>query len=352
MAAIPREIIGLDLDKLGWSNIGGIKNLFRKLLNLIAELVESDVKLRGEIQQLKGEKPKAASNDSRQSEGLRGKQKQREKSNKWKKESKKGGVKIDRTEICKVGKSILPPDARFLGYRHVVKQNIIIRTDNVDYKLEQFYSTGEGKFYEADLPSEAPEGEFGAGLEALVISLNHIGWMPHDKIHEFITDIGTFISKGRVTDILNKRKQDEFTNEREDIYKAGMNVSEVVHTDSTGMKHKAESHHIHVLCNELFSYFSIEKRKDRSTLKKLLGMPEGVLRYIILVADDAWQYLQLCVLLSLCWLHEIRHYEKLNPVLQVHQKAVEESLAMSGTITLPSGNAKNGRVRTQRRKKN
>ena len=327
MTALPREIIELDIDQLDWSNTEEIKSLMQKLLNLIAELAESNAKLQEENRQLRGEgADTSSSNNDSKSLDSKERRKRREKSKKWRKSSKKGKVKIDRTEICRVDKSILPPDAKFLGYRTVVKQNIIVKTDNVKYKLEQFYSESEDRFYEADLPPNAPKGEFGPDFEALAMSLNHIGRMPHDKIHDFLSDIGALISKGQITNILNKTKQDEFSKEREDIYKAGMNGSEVVHTDSTGMKHKGESHHIHVLCNKMFSYFSIEKHKDRDTVRKLLRIPEGVLRYLILVADDAKQYLQLCVLLSLCWLHEIRHYERLKPVLQIHKKAVEEKI--------------------------
>lgn len=327
MTMIPREIIELDLDQLDWSNTEEIKSLIQKLLNLIAELAESNVKLQEEIQRLKGEGANSSSNNNDpKSSDSKDRKKHREKSKNWKKGSKKGKVKIDRTVIREVDRSILPLDVKFLGYRTVVKQNIKIKTDNVEYRLEQHYSKGEGKFYEADLPPEAPRGEFGPDLEALAMSLNHIGRMPHDKIHEFLNDVGALISKGQVTNILNKTKQEEFSKEREDIYEAGMDVSDIVHTDSTGMKHKGEPHHIHVLCNEVFSHFSIEKHKDKATVRKLLRIPEGVLRYIIMVVDDAKQYFNLCVLLSLCWLHEIRHYEKFDSMLQEHQKAVEEKL--------------------------
>jgi len=324
---IPREIIELDLDQLDWGNAEEIKSLFLKLLNLIAELAESNANLQEENQRLKGEGASTSStNNDPKSSDNKERRKRREKSKNWKKSSKKGKVKIDRTEICKVDRSILPPDVKFLGYRDVVKQNIKIVTDNVEYKLEQFYSESKDKFYEANLPPDAPKGEFGADLEALAISLNHIGRMPHDKIYEFLNDVGALISKGKVTNILNKTKQEEFTREREDIYEAGMGVSDVVHTDSTGIKHKGEPYNIHVLCNELFSYFSIEKHKNRDTVRKLLRIPEGVLRYIIMVADDAKQYRNLCIFLSLCWLHEIRHYEKLKPLLQIQQKAVDEKI--------------------------
>jgi len=44
-------------------------------------------------------------------------------------------------------KDVLPPDAEFKGYRHVIKQNIKFETDDVEYILERFYSTSENQVF-------------------------------------------------------------------------------------------------------------------------------------------------------------------------------------------------------------
>jgi hypothetical protein len=46
----------------------------------------------------------------------------------------------------------LRPDAKFQGYEDVVVQDIIIRTDNVLFHKEVFYSSSERKSYRAPLP--------------------------------------------------------------------------------------------------------------------------------------------------------------------------------------------------------
>lgn len=43
-----------------------------------------------------------------------------------------------------------------------------------------------------------------------------------------------------------------------------------------------------------------------------------------LVCDDAPQYKLLAVLVVLCWIHEGRHYKKLNPLFRHHRKLLEE----------------------------
>jgi hypothetical protein len=77
----------------------------------------------------------------------------------WTKSAKKSRIKIDRTEYRRVDTNILPPNAEHKGYRTAVVQNIKFSTDNVEYKLERFYSSSENKLYEAEL-SEGIDGEF------------------------------------------------------------------------------------------------------------------------------------------------------------------------------------------------
>jgi len=62
----------------------------------------------------------------------------------------------------------LPDDAQHKGYRNVVVQDIIIKTNNIEFKLERYYSPSEGKTYEASLPDYL-DGEFGAGLKSWVL---------------------------------------------------------------------------------------------------------------------------------------------------------------------------------------
>jgi len=45
--------------------------------------------------------------------------------------------------VCKVDKSILPDDAEFKGYQSMVVQEIIIKTDNVKYMKEIYYSPSQ-----------------------------------------------------------------------------------------------------------------------------------------------------------------------------------------------------------------
>ena len=52
-------------------------------------------------------------------------------------------------------------------------------------------------------------------------------------------------------------------------------------------------------------------------------MPNAI---AILLADDAPQFRQITTLLALCWVHDGRHYKKLNPVIEQHKIALETFL--------------------------
>jgi hypothetical protein len=47
--------------------------------------------------------------------------------------------------VCKVDKNILLDDAEFKGYQSLVVQEIIIKTDNVKYMKEIYYSPSQKK---------------------------------------------------------------------------------------------------------------------------------------------------------------------------------------------------------------
>jgi predicted RNase H-like nuclease (RuvC/YqgF family) len=68
------------------------------------------------------------------------------------------------------------------GYRSVVKQNIKFTTDNVEYQLERYYSSGERKLYEAELPEDVRNSEFGSELKAFIAYLYFAGRVTANKI--------------------------------------------------------------------------------------------------------------------------------------------------------------------------
>jgi hypothetical protein len=330
---IPDDIKNLNIDKIDFNNHDVIRNLFIISLNVIEslsknveELRTENQSLKDEINRLKGEKgkPKISPNVPDKEKDIQAPILTKKKI--WSKSSKKPRIKIDRTEEKYVDTSLLPPDAVHKGYRYVVIQNLKFGTDNVEYKLERYSSKSEKKTYEAKLPDDV-HGEFGTELKAFIVNLYFNCRVTENKIKTILEESGIIISEGQISNILTKEKKEEMTKEKEDIFIAGMENSTFVHMDDTGMKHKGKNHHLHVICNLLFSVFFIELKKDSKTIHKILGLLDDQTLEKILLSDDAKQYLGIAFWHALCWVHEIRLYKKLNPTIDFHRFLLEKVIS-------------------------
>ena len=77
---------------------------------------------------------------------------------------------------------------------------------------------------------------------------------------------------------------------------------------------------------ELFTTFFIRPNKNRNTIRRILGLGDGEKTDKIMVTDDAGQFSEISSLHALCWIHEIRHYKKLNPFLNQHHIVLDRFL--------------------------
>ena len=74
-----------------------------------------------------------------------------------------------------------------------------------------------------------------------------------------------------------------------------------------------------MICNDKFSTFFITPKKDRETIRHILGLKKDEKTDKIVISDDARQYQEIAVYHALCWIHEIRLYKKLNPLIDYHR---------------------------------
>ena len=163
--------------------------------------------------------------------------------------------------------------------------------------------------------------------------------MPQEKILKLLQSQGIVISAGKISHLLTMQYLEEFTAERDEVLKAGLASTTYQHIDDTGMRVNGENWYAFTLCNPYYSSFFTTRRKKAQTVSQLLGMlsgsgsPEeptldkGLGDYInILVGDDAGQFHHQTQYRGLCWIHEARHYEKLSPVIPIHQQWLDEFL--------------------------
>ena len=389
-------------------SVTNYKEIISKIINLIETITEEltlcQEKLKqrdDEINRLKGEQgtpkfrkeKKDKTNTNHSSEENR--KLHKKKNTKKPKEKKNNSIRIDREVICYADKDKLPDDAVFKGYDEKITQNIEIKTDNVKFKREVYYSPSMNKTFTANGP-DGYQGAFAPGVKATVLSLYNDSKMTHPAIKRFLNTFRLHISKGTISRMLTDNL-DVFHNEKQDIIKAGLLSTEYQHFDDTSARVNGKNNYTHVLCNPFYSaYFTVPK-KDRITVLEILcheelkftlnatsfklmselGLAQKHLsglkvisssvvktrceidelinklfapyknkkhiknRKIILeasaityyrsseyaikflVCDDAPQFNDVAQHKALCWIHEGRHYKKLNPITSSHRAILD-----------------------------
>lgn len=378
--------------------VKGLLNFIEQLSRNLREARAEIQRLRDEVNCLKGEqgKPEIKANVVEAAKN-HSSEKERRKPRKRQGKKKTANIVIDREEVVKVDQAILPADAVFKGYEENVVQDILLKTDNVRFLKEKYYSPSLGCTYLAELPS-GYEGQFGPRIKALVLAFYHGGLMSEPKIIEFFENVGIQISKGTLSNLLIKGHEG-FHAEKEAVYEAGLASSFYQHIDDTSTRVNGENQSCHVVCNPFYTAYFTKPGKDRLSVLDVLrqgrkrvyllnaealayldGMPfsketrrvledwrsemvveeetfiheldirlpilnkqhrsavlsaaavaayhaeRGVSIVQTLVCDDAPQFKWLTRWLALCWVHEGRHYKKLEPVITLHQTLLKEFL--------------------------
>jgi len=374
----PRDLRDLqDIDLAELNLDPATYELMQRLLNcvetLVADLNEAQAeiqRLRDEIARLKGEKGKPKIKANRSPNQATDDKPWPNRESKPRTDSdqrvpRKERIKIDREEVIKLDRSQLPPDVVHRGYRDVVVQNIIFETDTVCYRLERLHSESEGKFYEASLPEALQKQRYGSELQAFVLMLYFELRVTEEKILNLLQSAGIVISAGQISNILIKKYLHLFAEERKEVLRAGLQTTSYHHIDDTGARVDGVNHYFSTLCNPYYSSFFTHRRKNHDTVACLLslleeppeseGAPLAVLTkdgqpsqqqpsepraecaegstaeqkqlgdYVrILICDDAPQFHDQTEHRGLCWIHEERHFKKLRPFFEAHQKLVDD----------------------------
>jgi len=255
-----------------------LRKQLRQLLNLLERqsaelrsLKEENQALRDEINQLKGEqgKPNIKANKVKMAEASKhSSETERKVSRKRHPSSKKAGIEINRKEVVKVRAEELPADAQFKGYVEVVVQDLVVKTDNVLFRKEKYYSPSTGKTYLAKLP-RGYEGEFGPGVKALGLDMYFEVGASEPKILGFLHRVGMKISKGKFSDLLIE-DQAVFHAESDAVYKSGLRSTSYQQTDSTLTRVNGQNQNCHVVCNPFYSVYRTLAHKDRLSILDVL----------------------------------------------------------------------------------
>ena len=301
------------------------KEIFNLIESLCQIIIEQDQEIQGlkdEINRLKGEKGKPGFKPKEAKDEVDKQKTDVAPKENWKKGTKKDKIKIDRIEIVEIDKTKLPEDAEFKGYEEKTVQNIIIKTDNVLYRMEKYYSAATGKTYIAELEESLQGTSYGPETKALISSLYYENRVTENKIASFLTSNGLQISEGTISNILINAESAELTKIKNEIYETGLMSSTYQQIDDTGINISGKRGYATIIGNEKYSAFFINASKSRETIMTFLTAWLASL-FIVLVGDDAPQFKKITERYALCWIHEERHYKKLNPILEQHKYELE-----------------------------
>jgi hypothetical protein len=273
------------------------RELVKRLLNMVEELSREVRELRVENQRLrdennrlkgeqgkphiKGNKPQPSAKADHSSEVERRKKRVRHK------KSKKVEVQIDREEVLKVDTKQLPADAEYKGYETVVVQDLVVKTENVRFYKEKYYSASRHKTYLAQLPS-GYGGQFGPGIKSMILTLYFGVGTSEPKIMEFLVNMGVQISKGEVSDLLIQ-KQEGFHAESEAVYEAGLRSSPWQQSDHTETRVNGARQHCQVVCNPAYTSYHTRPQVDRLTALDVLRQGR---KRIFLLNEEAFGHLE------------------------------------------------------------
>jgi hypothetical protein len=177
-------------------------------------------------------------------------------------------ISIDREEICLVDTELLPEDAEFKGYKPKVVQDAIIKTDNVLFNREIFWSPSQQKTYIGEVPA-GYEGDFGPNIKSQILSFKYINNMSIPKIKEFYENISILISESYISNCLTK-KLDVFHREKSELYEASLEFGAWQQIDDTGSRVNGQNCYTHIVCNDLCTVFFTTAKKNRLTIIDIL----------------------------------------------------------------------------------
>ena len=250
-----------------------------KLLNMVETLCADRQELVDEVKRLREQldQKKRAKNSSDKTDGSgpsnhssEQQRKARRKKQPALRDRRSGKNLVIHEEIeCPVDPSTLPPDAVRVEDEIVIVQDIEIKPRNIRFTRQVFYSINTAQKYRGSLPSGFDQGDFGANLRALIVSLKYSGNMSEPKILEFLENFDVQVSSGSISNILTKTA-DSFETEFDEIVAAGLASTPYQQTDDTSARVDGEFWHTHVLCNPFYAAYFTRPHKDRLTVLEVL----------------------------------------------------------------------------------
>ena len=112
-------------------------------------------------------------------------------------------------------------------------------------------------------------GHFDHSVNRFVLYQYHHALVTQPLLLEQLWELGIDISAGQVNRIITEG-HDDFHVEKDDILRAGLEVSGYINVDDTGARHKGKNGYCTHIGNELFAWFQSTESKSRNNFLELL----------------------------------------------------------------------------------
>jgi len=258
-------------------------NLLDQQTSLIEALRQENQALKDEINRLKGEHGTpnfpASSKKSKQprpNTGPTKKKSGRGKNNKMG-SSKKGKLKIHRTQEVFPDRSTLPTDAVLKGYKNYIQQDVRFEACNTLYRVAIYHSVSQGKTYRGPMPADF-RGQFGPGIVSMIQLLHHFGDMTQGRLEALFESMGVIISSGTISEIITQQGEWALA-EQSDILRAGIEHCPYAQIDGTKSVERGKKMVTQIIGSADFSVFMTLGAKSRlEVLRAIQGKPSEGLR--------------------------------------------------------------------------
>lgn len=238
----------------------------------VSRLEDKVCALEDEIRRLKGEKPKPKIKPVNSSDLNPPPQKNHSK------KAKKKDLEVDEQVEVDVDKDDLPKDAKFIGKRSIIIQEMRIERRNIEFLINRYWSAELGEVVEGKVPQEFKGSEFGPQLRSFILYQYYKNRVPQKKIIGMLADWGIEISAGSICNILNGLAE-EFSEDLHSARSAALKRCSQVHIDDTGAKFNGLRFHTFVVSNKFYTSFSTGPEKNRwSAAGAMLG---GIQQFMI-----------------------------------------------------------------------
>jgi hypothetical protein len=259
-----------------------ITPLVLMLLEICHHQREQIQQLRDEIARLKGEKPRPKIKPSTLEKPPREKKKGKRPKRRNKRRKTR---KLTIHETISIPPAEIPEGSRFKGYEDFTVQDIRIELHNTRFRLER-WETPSGERLVGELPPGLSGGHYGPTIVSYILHQYHHNHVTQPLLLEQLREWGVDISAGQISAIITQGK-DGFHTEKEELLRAGLEVSDYIHVDDTGARHQGKNGYCTHIGNELFAWFASTESKSRINFLELMRVEHE--DYIL--SDEALEYM-------------------------------------------------------------